>query len=258
MTDKLSTYDVLMYVLPGAALLTALAIVAWLADPTALRDLPILGEGGILASVLFVLLAVVAGLIVQALAVFIDHRVRSKADLPWMMALQGRGDTLSSVEHREVLDGLQTHQLLHPEERDRLASHAPIARLVYGRARDAALQGPHAARIQTARAYFLLNRGLAMVALLMAALLASGWLLWVVSLVIWLLGTVLTLGFWDAPWPFSWPAPWLALASTVVSGGVGLLLGDRALDTDRSHARIVLFGAARGPDDAPGHGRPSA
>jgi len=248
MTDKLSTFDVVMYVLPGAALLTALSMVAWISDPTALQGLPILGEGGLLASVLFLVLSVIAGLVVQALAVFVDHRIRRKADLPWMRALQGRG-VLSQVERAEVLHGLAEHGLLRDEERDRLAVQASVARLVYGRARDAALRGPHAGRIQTARMYFLLNRGLAMVALLMAALLATGWLLWGVSLVIWLAGTVLTLGLWDAPWPFSWPAPWLSLAALVGSGGVGLLLGDRALDTDRSHSRTVLLGAARLPED---------
>ncbi len=244
MTDKLTTFDVLMYVVPGAALWTVLGLVAWWHDPSSMAEIPLLGDGGLLASVLFLLMCLVGGLVVQAAALTLDRRLRPKASLPWVRALDPEGGVLTAEERAEVVHGLLARGLLRDTEQDALTHDPAIRRLVFLRARDVADNAEPGSRARIARMYSLLTRGLATVSALGATLLAVRALLWVLGGVLWLAGTVLSLGFWDAPWWFAWPHVGSGLLLGVSFAGIAALLADRTQHTDRGHARAVLRGAA--------------
>lgn len=68
MTDKLTYFDVLMYVLPGAYALTIALGGWWCISPSAISSLPLTGDGGLFASVVFVLMSFIAGNALQVIA----------------------------------------------------------------------------------------------------------------------------------------------------------------------------------------------
>lgn len=113
MTDKFSYTDVLCYLMPGACAM-ALGLSWWATIPgSSFGTIPMFGDGGLLASVAFVLLSFVVGNTVQVIAHTLPEallrRVFWSGWWPSDLAMFDGGPCLSTTEREAVKMALTAH-----------------------------------------------------------------------------------------------------------------------------------------------------
>ena len=120
MTEKFSYTDILCYLMPGAYLLT-LGIGWWAAIPhQTASSIPLFGEGGVFASVVFVILSFLMGNAIQVVAHSLPElflrRVFWSGWWPSELALLPKGPCLSETERSAVQNALVKLSLLTAQD----------------------------------------------------------------------------------------------------------------------------------------------
>lgn len=242
MPQRATLFDALSWLLPGiglwaAACCLALAgapgLVPWLAPTT-----------GVLSLVHWLVWWGLGAAVIQALSTWAYATVLHQGGPEAAVHALRHPGVLSQPELAEVLHRLTTAALIDEAERQALPTDIDVTRLVYQRAWDATLRGPRARHALGAQAQVQLYRGLALAAGLLTVGGALGWVWWLLRAVLWLLLTVVTLGYGTGPFPGAWHDLGLALGLTVITPGLFALLYWRADRAEEDEARQVLLGAA--------------
>ncbi|NPC49760.1 hypothetical protein HPC50_22110 [Corallococcus exiguus] len=190
--DKFTYFDFQMYVLPGAIMLTALFFMWSIAG----NDLPgLLGEGGLFASVIFILAAFVLGHLVQALAHMIVEPLVKRAfwggQFPSQISLFNGPKLLTNTERIKYIELARSTKAATNDvaqiwessltvgwfrcgglDDDRSKKGLEVAQFFFNRARRALADHEAGKRIESAEAHYQFFRGSSMALLISAAMLA--------------------------------------------------------------------------------------